>query len=383
MSITEPVVSLHERTAMHYGNTLKLGLFGANCSSGRTLTTLPERWLADWDETLALAKMADECGIDFMLPIGRWKGYGGQTDFQGTTFETLTWASGILGGTAKMTVFGTVHTPLFHPVIAAKQMVTADRIGHGRLGLNVVCGWNQDEFEMFGQSQKDHALRYEHGDEWLRAIREMWSNPERFDFDGQFFHLHGVSAKPKPYGGARPMIMNAGRSGDGQAFAVRNCDAFFTVVDVLEFDEKTGVLTPDVTNTRTRTDDVRAQAAAIGREMGVFTRGEIVCRPTRKEAIDYWHYAFEEHADLEAVDNHLALNGITRAKYPDDFEKRRRNFIRSFPFIGDPDGVASALAQMNAAGIDGVAFSLVNYLDELPYVRDEVLPRLTRMGLRV
>ena len=30
-----------------------------------------------------------------------------------------------------------------------------------------------------------------------------------------------------PYGGTRPVIMNAGASATGQAFAIRNCDAFF------------------------------------------------------------------------------------------------------------------------------------------------------------
>jgi alkanesulfonate monooxygenase SsuD/methylene tetrahydromethanopterin reductase-like flavin-dependent oxidoreductase (luciferase family) len=40
-------------------------------------------------------------------------------------------------------VFGTVHAPLIHPLIAAKQLVTADHIGQGRFGLNIVCGWNE------------------------------------------------------------------------------------------------------------------------------------------------------------------------------------------------------------------------------------------------
>ena len=53
--------------------------------------------------------------------------------------------------------FGTVHAPLFHPIIAAKEMVTADQIGEGRFGLNIVVGWNEDEFEMFGVEQRDHA----------------------------------------------------------------------------------------------------------------------------------------------------------------------------------------------------------------------------------
>ena len=53
--------------------------------------------------------MADEAGIDFLLPIGRWKGYGGETDYQGATYETITWASGLLAQTSRITIFGTVH----------------------------------------------------------------------------------------------------------------------------------------------------------------------------------------------------------------------------------------------------------------------------------
>ncbi len=59
-----------------------------------------------------------------------------------------------------ITVFGTVHAPLFHPLIAAKEMVTADHVGEGRFGLNIVVGWNEDEFEMFGVEQRDHENRY-------------------------------------------------------------------------------------------------------------------------------------------------------------------------------------------------------------------------------
>ena len=124
---------------MHNSNALKIGLFGANCSSGRCVTLAQERWTGNWDDTLELAKMADDAGIDFMLPIGRWKGYGGDTDYQGSTLETMTWASGLLSATKRITVFGTVHAPLFHPLIAAKEFVTADHIGHGRFGLNTVC----------------------------------------------------------------------------------------------------------------------------------------------------------------------------------------------------------------------------------------------------
>jgi len=105
--------------------------------SAHTTTLVPERWLATWPECLAVARIADAAGIDFLLPVGRWKGYGGDSDFHGTTLETVTGACGLLAATQRITVFGTVHAPLFHPLIATKEIVTADHIGNGRYGPQV------------------------------------------------------------------------------------------------------------------------------------------------------------------------------------------------------------------------------------------------------
>jgi hypothetical protein len=54
------------------GNGFKLGLFGSNCSGGLAFTTVPERWGASWDDNLNLAKLADGCGLECMVPVGRW-----------------------------------------------------------------------------------------------------------------------------------------------------------------------------------------------------------------------------------------------------------------------------------------------------------------------
>src|ERR1700733_7621032 len=110
-------------TRMQNANRFKLGLFGMNCS-GSLATTAPERWDASWEDNLAAARLADEAGIEFLLPIARWHGYGGVTDRQGTTFETLTWATGLLAGTSDIVAFATVHVPLINPVFAAKAVVS-------------------------------------------------------------------------------------------------------------------------------------------------------------------------------------------------------------------------------------------------------------------
>ena len=366
------------RATMHNANALKIGMFGSNCSSSRTATTVPERWTADWSDCLALGRMADEAGIDFMLPIGRWKGYGGDTDFHGTTLETITWATGLLAATKHITVFGTVHAPLFHPIIAAKQMVTADQVGNGRFGLNIVAGWNEGEFEMFGVEQREHDERYDYAEEWLQIMHQAWAGPEQFDFAGRYFNLKAVRAKPKPVGGTRPIIMNAGSSEAGKQFAMRNCDAFFTA---------TGTSRASLDGTATRVKEVKADAAAQGREIEVYTIGQVICRPTQKAAEDYHHHANIECADWSAIERMLALRGITRQNTPAaDYDAKRTFFashsIGGYPFVGTPDKVAEELAVVSKAGIRGIALSFVNYVEELPYFRDEVLPRLARMGVR-
>ena len=110
---------------MYSDHRLKIGIFGPNCSSGLAATKVPERWSGSWADNVRLARMVDDAGIDFILPVARWKGYPGPTKFEAHTFETITWATGLLAATERITIFGTVHAPLVHPVFAAKQFVTA------------------------------------------------------------------------------------------------------------------------------------------------------------------------------------------------------------------------------------------------------------------
>ena len=367
--------SLTARRSMYSGNKLQIGLFGPNCSSGRAVTLVPERWSGNWQDNKRLAIMSDEAGIDFLLPIGRWKGYGGDTDYQGTTLETITWATGLLAATKRITVFGTVHAPIFNPVVAAKEMVTADHISEGRFGLNIVVGWNEGEFDMFGVEQREHEDRYAYAQEWIDVIKMIWSDKEDFDFDGQYLHMKKIRGKPKPYGGTRPVIMNAGASGTGQAFAIKNCDAFFLQASRTSLEETQQKV-------RTAQDAARAQ----GREIGCYTVGVVTCRPTKKEAEDYFHHCIVEQADWKAVDLILGLKNISPQTVPmQEFLTKRNQYAQGMgglPIVGDPDYVAAQLADLSKAGLTGIGISLVNYLNELPYFCDEVIGRLERMGIR-
>lgn len=130
-----PVPAAFDRMAMYSHHALKLGIFGANCSSGLAATKVSERWSGSWEDNIGLAQLADDAGIDFLLPIARWKGYGGETDFEGSSFETITWACGLLAATERNTVFGTVHPPLVHPVFGGRIRHVRRRTARTRTAL--------------------------------------------------------------------------------------------------------------------------------------------------------------------------------------------------------------------------------------------------------
>jgi alkanesulfonate monooxygenase SsuD/methylene tetrahydromethanopterin reductase-like flavin-dependent oxidoreductase (luciferase family) len=354
-------------------NRLKLGFFSANCSGGMAVTKVPERWVNSWENNLALAKLADDAGIEFLLPIARWVGYGGETDFHGSVLETLIWATGLLAHTRHVNIFATVHTAFIHPVVAAKQLATADQLGRGRLGLNVVAGWNKPEYDAFGVPlPQQHSERYALAQEWFDVVTHIWKHEGPFDWDGRFYHLKQVYGFPRPFDGTPP-IMNAAGSAEGRQFAVRNADFLFCIS-----------IDPD--KSRAEVDEIKANAARAGRNTGAFTLSHVVCRPTRREAEDYYRYYAEENADWGAVDNLMALQGLHAKSFPPEALRTMRGRFAgghgTYPLIGDPDTIAREMVKISAAGFAGTTLSFVDYVAEFPYFRDEVLPRLEKLGLR-
>jgi len=357
-------------------NKLKLGFFGMNCSGGLSATLVPERWEGTWDENLKAARLADEAGLDFLLPLGRWRGYGGETDHNGGVMETLSWAAGMLASTSHIMAFSTVHVPLFNPVVAAKQMVTADQIGKGRFGLNIVCGWNQKEFDMAGVALNEDERRYDQGQEWVDIMTRAWTEDEPFDYEGDFYQVRGVLAKPKMFKGGKPLMVCAANSGTGREFAARNCDMMFTGIKT-EIDE----ISADI-------GGLKETARSYGREIGVFTNCYVVCRPTRKEAEEYHEYYAVEMADKEAAAT-LVEGRNVRGRYDSLPEYMLKNLHQraaggngAFPIVGDPDDVADLLIRLHEQGIDAFAMGFANYVEHFPCFRDEVLPRLVKAGVR-
>jgi FMNH2-dependent dimethyl sulfone monooxygenase len=356
---------------MHGPNRFKLGIFSANADGGLTLTKVAERWAARWAEVVEVARMADRAGIEFFLPIARWKGFGGEVNSREWSYETFTFAAGLAQATERMAVFSTIHVPMVHPVYAAKALATVDQISGGRAGLNIVCGWNPEEFGMFGLEVKGD--RYAQGLEWFEIMRRIHADTGPFDFDGQFYQLKAVAGRPAPVQRPRPVTLNAAFSPPGRDFAARAADFLFTTFTTIEKGRET-------------IDDIALRAAEQGRAVGVYTTCHVVCRPSQAEAEDYYEHYAVTMQDTASVDHYMkAKETFSGSHEADAYRLHRKRFAAgagTYPLVGTPSHIAAEMVRISEAGFAGTTVSFVNFRDELPYFIEAVLPLLQEAGLR-
>jgi alkanesulfonate monooxygenase SsuD/methylene tetrahydromethanopterin reductase-like flavin-dependent oxidoreductase (luciferase family) len=352
-------------------NRLKLGVFSTNADGGLAITDVPERWRAGWEDNLTAAQIADRVGLEFFLPIARWKGFGGKNKVREWSFETFTWAAGLATATERIGLFMTVHVPLVHPLYAAKALATVDHISQGRAGLNIVCGWNPKEFGMFGTPLVERG--YDQAAEWLDILERLYASDEPIDHDGTYYQLEQAVSRPASLQTPRPVTMNAAFGGPGRDFAAAKCDYLFTTFS-------------EMADAGKHVADISGRAKAKGRTVGAYTVAHVVCRPTDAEAEAYYERYAVTMADHEAVDVHMAgkkefSQSHDRRAY-DLYRQRFAGGAGSYPLVGSPQKITEEMIAIAGQGYEGIALSFVNYTQELPYFCDTVLPMLKEAGYR-
>ena len=352
-------------------HAFKLAVFGANCSSGASMTSAEDRLKATWEESTQIARACDSAGIEALIPIARWRGFAGDTNFEGRSFDPITWAAGLSAITTTVQVFATVHVPTAHPVRLAKEVATIDHISGGRFGLNLVAGWNAPELSMFGLTQREHDNRYEFADEFVEILTRLATEEDEFDFAGQGYSLKNAISDPKPIQRPFPVVMSAGVSARGREFAARHADINIVVAD-------------DQDRAASLVRGVKEHAKErYGRDIMVLTQGHIVCADTEKEAKAKADYYFKDKLDRPGAEKLLSLLIPNTESHPTyDRVQRVACGWGALQLRGTPEQVVEAMTEIAATGVDGLLISWVDYLDGLEQFQSKILPLMIEAGLR-
>ncbi len=346
---------------------LELGLFMPNCSNMSSISTY--RVVADewpFETNRQIAQAAEAVGFDLLFPVSRWRGFGGETDYLGTSLETLTWASALLAQTARIRIFSTVHVPLFHPVVVAKMGATLDHLSGGRWGINLVSGWSAEEFAMMGMELLPHAERYQRTAAFIEILRGLWTAPPgTFDHVSPWYRVENGVSLPQPP--RPPPIANAGTSEDAKAMTARLCDWAF-------------ISTPSIEAAAPIVTDIQARAAACGRRVRSAAFPFVLWRDSADEA-EAEIARIIAHKDVVAAQNWLDGLNLGSGSFDSFTLDMLTVGAGAVHVTGTARDVAEKLAALHAGGIDAVLMVFQAYhADTLRFAR-EVMPLLREMGV--
>ena len=187
-------------------------------ANNEALQPLPDgRRDAQFDHGLNLLLAADKAGFDLTLFAERPLGC-----------DMAAWvnASAIASRFEHMRALVAVHPGLWDPVMTAKLAASLDRICKGRMAINIVNGWFDEEFRMFGGTVLQGEPRYRRTEEFIAILRGLWTN-DKFTLKGEHYSVEDGQLLLKPATKTPPEIFSVSSSDRGRDFIAEHCDWWF------------------------------------------------------------------------------------------------------------------------------------------------------------
>jgi pyrimidine oxygenase len=311
-----------------------------------------------------IAVLADQLGLDFVLSMAKWRGYGGETGHWDVSLDAQILIAALAEATQRVKVWTTVHTLLQNPAVTAKMMATLDQVSGGRAGLNVVTGSYRGEFDQMGAWPEgvDHDQRYDLAAEWITAVKRLWSEPS-VSLDGTYVQLEDCQSWPKPQ--TRPFLVCAGTSGRGMQFTLEEMDAIFL----------TGRDNEDLARV---SRDAKARSRAFGRTIKTYTMMTLVFGDTDANA-QAQAERFRAGLDEGALRGMLRAYGFLDAEIGKEnaFVASARSSFMTPRLIGSPQTIADeAISLMEQAELDGLMLIFPDYIEGLQILAEQVLPKI-------
>jgi pyrimidine oxygenase len=349
---------------------MKFGVFLPNGSNGYVPSLAAPRYAPSYRHNLAIAQEAEAQGLDFLLSMMKFRGFGGESGYWDGCLDSFTLMAGLAAATTRIGLFPSAALLATHPAVAARAVATIDDISGGRCGLNVVTGWNRGEYVQMGLWPGDayYGRRYDYAAEYLAVLKALWTEG-RVTHRGEFFTLDDCSLSPRP----RDIpIVCAGQSPTGQRFTAQHGDYSFVMGS-----------TDRLASFREQLDET---AAGLSRKVGAYGLFTLVMAETDAEARRIGE-------DIIAQADPVAVAGIAASASLDSSAEGTSAHLRNglslpmeegniafmgMPVIhGSPATIAAKIDDIAAAtGLEGMLFAWLDYVPGIRRFGEDVIPRL-------
>ena len=348
---------------------MKFGVFLPNGSNGWVISEAVLPYAPTYKHLKAIVLEAENQGLTFALPMIKFKGFGGSTGFWDHCMEPFTLVGALAAETKTLNFIPTVALLALHPAYTARMMATLCNISQGRMGLNVVTGWNAPEYEQMDlwPGAAFYESRYEFASEYLSILNDLWTTG-RSNRKSKFWNLNDCYCLPMP---DYPIpIVSAGQSPAGVEFCGQHADQRLVigqpkVLDQLALRKKSGpgskYQTYILLHMIIETTDEKAKQV-----------GEEIIRKADKVAIAN----MISSAQLDS--NKGGSSEGVQISLDRPLEEGNSAFTAIPVIHGSPATVAMKLdAMAEKTGVDGFMFSWNDFEVGIRAFGQEVLPRLT------
>lgn len=342
---------------------IKFAYWVPNVSGGLVISNIEQR--TDWgiDYNRKLAQIAEAAGFDYALSQIRFTaGYGADNQH-----ESVSFSHALAAATERLKIIAAILPGPWNPALAAKQIATINNLTDGRIAVNIVSGWFRGEFSAIGEPWLDHDERYRRSEEFIRALRGIWSQDD-YTFAGDFYRFRNYTMKPKPID-PQPEIFQGGSSRAARDMAARVSDWYFTNGNTPEGLAK-------------QVDDIRAKAAEEGRSVKIGINAFAIARETEAESQAVLQEIIDK-ANPDAVHGfaHEVKNagkaspegeGNWAKSSFDDLVQYNDGFRSNL--IGTPEQIAERIVALKDAGADLILLGFLHFQEEVEYFGRRVLP---------
>ncbi|VUC35409.1 unnamed protein product [Clonostachys rosea] len=320
----------------------------------------------------------------------------------------------------------TVSTTYEQPYHLARRLSTVDHLTKGRLGWNIVTSYLDSAAKNLGRTEQlSHDDRYALAEEYLKVMYKLFQSSWRDDavqlnrekgiytdpelvreinHKGKFFNIPGPHiTHPSPQ--RTPLLLQAGASKAGKAFAAQHAEAIFTSAHAPEVCKK------NITETRQLAKEQFGRDPSKIKVLALVTP---ILGKTEEEALVKYN-DYKKYASLEgALSLFGGWTGIDLNQYGDEEELRQvesnavkstvEGYARFSPanskwtkhtvaehvslggngplFVGTPSQVADSLETwVREADVDGFNFGYVLFPQSFKDIAELLVPELRKRGL--
>ena len=347
----------------------KIGVFIPIGSRGWLISTTSPATMPSFDLNKTVVQRAEHYGLDFALSMIKLRGYNGPSEYWVHNLESFTLMAGLAAVTQKIQLFASVAMLTMPPALVARMVSTIDSIAPGRIGVNMVTGWQPKEYQQMGlELTPEHfARRYDYAAEYVQIMQELWTTGTS-NFKGDFFQYDDCKLSPRPSG--HVSIVGAGQSPKGMEFVAKYGDYNFVVAGGLN----------ETAGCRDVAGRVADAAKQFGRDTGAFQLVMVIADRTDEMAFAKWEH-YKKGTDVEALEWQAGQAGAdTKANANSTAALLKKGIENPEPtgmtkLIGSYENVARMLDEIaTVPGIKGIMLTFDDFVVGMEQFGEHIQP---------